>query len=139
MGQRFHPAKKNCLGSLSCLKACLLCLSMLTLLKHAYSTRLKFSKHAKMSAIIKLTHVFVRNSFFAKYFGKKTLLRHYRLYFITVRKKFLSRINRIYYWWTFSVLQEHYKLQLITNYKNRFIFTKGIKMSKQSFGLEDVN
>ncbi len=28
------------------------CLSMLTLLKHAHSTRLKSSKHAKMSAIV---------------------------------------------------------------------------------------
>jgi hypothetical protein len=46
MDQRFQPAEKS-LVSLSCL-------SMLTLLKHAYSTRLNSGKHVKMSAI-KLT------------------------------------------------------------------------------------
>ncbi len=34
------------------LKINLSCLSILTLLKHAYSTRLNFSKHAKMSTIL---------------------------------------------------------------------------------------
>ncbi len=45
MDQRFHLAKNK--------SSNLPCLSMLTLLKHAYSTRLKSSKHAKMSAIEK--------------------------------------------------------------------------------------
>jgi hypothetical protein len=42
MDQIFYPSRKSL--------ASLFCLSMLTLLKHAYSTRLKSSKHAKMSA-----------------------------------------------------------------------------------------
>ncbi len=45
MDQRFHLAKISLASSP--------CLSMLTLLKHAYSTRLKSSKHAKMSAIMR--------------------------------------------------------------------------------------
>jgi len=38
MGQRFHPAKNMS--------------TEFTLIKHAYSTRLKYSEHAKMSAIM---------------------------------------------------------------------------------------
>jgi hypothetical protein len=42
MDQRFHLAKN---------KSCNSCLSMLTLLKHDYSARLKSNKRTKMSAI----------------------------------------------------------------------------------------